>query len=180
MAKLASRYALALFQLAKEKNSLDSFYGQVKAMKEIMCSDEEIREFINNPKLSSEDKFKLFEGVFKGKAEPELLGFLSVIFNKNREKELDLIFRAFLEEVLEEKGIANAYVESAVPLKASQLEEIKTKLSRNLNKQIIIETKVSPELIGGVKITACGYVIDGTVRKGLNELKSRLLENRFA
>ncbi len=180
MAKLASRYALALFQLAKERDALDTFYDQVKVMREVMLEDEEIHEFINNPRLSSEDKFRVFEGIFKGKAEPELLGFLSVIFNKNREKELGFIFDAFLEEVLEDKGIANAYIESAVPLKASQLEEIKTKLSEKLNKQIVIKSKVVPELIGGVKITACGYVIDGTVRKGLDELKTLMLENRFA
>lgn len=180
MAKLASRYSEALFSLAKEKNSLDLFYDQIKVMNECLCKDDEVKEFIRNPKISSEDKFKVFEGIFEGKVEPELLGFLSVIFNKNREKDLNSVFEAFMERVLEEKGIVSAYVESAVPLKPSQLKEIETKLSKNLNKQIVINAKVVPELIGGVKISADGHIIDGTVRKGLDELKAMLLENRLA
>ncbi|MCC8014650.1 MAG: ATP synthase F1 subunit delta [Eubacterium sp.] len=180
MAKLASRYSEALFSLAEEKNAVDLYYDQITVVNDCLCKDGEVKEFIRNPKISSEDKFKLFERIFEGKLEPELLGFLSVIFNKNREKDLGLICEAFIERVLDYKGIVNAYVESAVELKPSQLEEIKAKLSANLNKQIIVKTEVNPELIGGVKITADGHIIDGTVKKSLDELKSLLLEHRLA
>ncbi|MCD8089292.1 MAG: F0F1 ATP synthase subunit delta, partial [Clostridiales bacterium] len=78
MAKLASRYSTALFRLALEKKDLDRYYDQILVLNEAVCKDEEIMEFIKNPNFSSEEKFNLFENIFKGKVEDDILGLLSV------------------------------------------------------------------------------------------------------
>ncbi len=180
MARLASRYSAALFSLACENNKLDSYYEQIKELKSCLCDDEEIREFINNPNLSSEDKLNILKGVLEGKAEDDIVGFISVIFAKNRQSELHLIFDEFTEMVLESKGIVTAHIESAYPLSEEQKDEIKSKLSGNLNKQVIVESSIDKSLIGGLKITVDGHVIDGTIRKNIDDMKKMLLKNRLA
>ncbi len=180
MARLASRYSAALFSLAAEKNKLDSYLEQTYALKKCLCDDEEIKGFINNPNLSSDDKLNILKGVLEGKAEDDIIGFISVIFEKNRQKELPLIFDEFTEMVLESKGIVTAHVESAYPLSDKQKDEIKTILSGNLNKQVIVESGIDKSLIGGLKITVDGHVIDGTIRKNIDDMKKMLLKNRLA
>ena len=59
-------------------------------------------------------------------------------------------------------------------------DEIKEKLSNKLNKQVRIEAKVVPELIGGVKIAVMGHVIDNTVKSQLEALKKSLLAAKLA
>lgn len=180
MGRLASRYAQALFELAVENDSVDKSLGETETLKEALYSDGEIREFIKNPNLSSEDKFNILKNTLEGNVSDDVLGLLAVVFSKNRENELLGIFEVFAEMVNQKKGIVTALVESAVPLDDSQLDEIKNKLSKNLNKQIVIKTRIEPGLIGGLKISADGHVIDGTIKRSLDELKRTLLENRLA
>ncbi|MCD8090706.1 MAG: ATP synthase F1 subunit delta, partial [Clostridiales bacterium] len=105
---------------------------------------------------------------------------LSGVFSKNREKQLPQIFEGFIELALESKGILTAYVESAVPLKPKYTEKIKKKLSKNLNKEIVIKEIVDESLIGGLKISVDGHVIDGTIKKQIGDLNKMLIENRLA
>jgi F-type H+-transporting ATPase subunit delta len=60
------------------------------------------------------------------------------------------------------------------------MNEIKEKLANKFNKQIEIKAVVDPALIGGVKIRVCGHLIDGTVKKQLDDIKKSLLEIRLA
>ncbi|MCD8158594.1 MAG: ATP synthase F1 subunit delta [Clostridiales bacterium] len=179
MAKLASRYSTALFELASE-NNIDKYYDQICVLNEAICKDGEIMEYIKNPNFSSEEKFKTFEKIFKGNIKDDILGLISVVFSKNREKQLPEIFDGFIELVLENKGIMTAYVESAAPLKSGQIKKIKNKLSKNLDKQIVIKEIVDESLIGGLKITVDGHVIDGTIKKRIDDLNKMLIDNRLA
>ncbi len=180
MAKLASRYATALYELAKEKNATEAYLEQVSVLNEAVCKDSEIMEFINNPNMASEEKFSLFEKVFKGNIDDDIIGLISVIFSKNRQKELPLIFNTFTDMVKESHGIVVAYVESAIRLNEKQLEEIKHKLADNLGKQIVIKARVDESLIGGLKISVDGHVIDGSIKKSIENLKKFLLKNKLA
>lgn len=181
MAELISkRYAQALFQLALEQNCVDKYSDEIKLVYNILTCDSEILRVLNHPQISSDKKLDILTTAFKDCVDSDILGFLSIIFKKNRENELKDILNTFIEKVLEYKGIVTAVVESAVPLKESKLNEIKDKLSSKLNKQVEIEVNVVPELIGGLKIAVCGHVIDNTVKSQLDALKKTLLNVRLA
>ena len=90
------------------------------------------------------------------------------------------ILDTFLKKVLDYKGIVTAVVESAVPLSEKKLNEIKEKLSNKLNKQVDVEALVEPELIGGLKITVEGRVIDNTVKSQLENMKKAMLNTKLA
>ncbi|MDE6357227.1 MAG: ATP synthase F1 subunit delta, partial [Eubacteriales bacterium] len=83
----------------------------------------------------------------------------------------------FLNLVKEDKGITTAFVYSATKLTESQIEAIKEKLSKKLNKEVIIEAKEQPELIGGMLINVDGKVIDNSIKKGLEDIKKSLINN---
>lgn len=177
---ISKRYAEALFQLALEKNCVDKYSDEIKLIYDTLTSDSEILRMLNHPQISSDKKLDILTTVFKDSVDGNIIGLLSIVFRKNREKELIDILDTFLNKVLDYKGIVTAIVESAAALKESKLNEIKEKLSSKLNKQVEIEAKVVPELIGGLKISVCGHVIDNTVKSQLDAMKKTLLATRLA
>jgi F-type H+-transporting ATPase subunit delta len=48
------------------------------------------------------------------------------------------------------------------------------KLEARADSRIILEKKVDPSVIGGVRVTLGDYILDGTVRAGLDELRTTL------
>ncbi|MDO4299868.1 MAG: F0F1 ATP synthase subunit delta [Clostridia bacterium] len=177
---ISKRYAEALFQLALEQNCVDKYSDEIKLMYDTLTSDSEILRVLNHPQISSDKKLDILITAFKDSVDENIIGLLSIVFRKNREKELTDILNTFLNKVLDYKGIITATVESAVTLKENKLNEIKEKLSSKLNKQVEIEAKVVPELIGGLKITVGGRVIDNTVKSQLDAIKKTLLDARLA
>lgn len=177
MAKLVSRrYANALFELALERNQIDRFDKEVKMIYGSITDDKKFSNVLNHPQITGDEKMKMFENIFKGKISEDILGLFHLVLRKNREAELIEILSVFIDKVREYKRITTAYVSSAKPLSKTQLNDIKAKLSQNLNKQVDIEASVVPELIGGVRILVDGHVIDGTIKKQIDELKKQLAE----
>ncbi len=181
MAQLISvRYATALFELALEKDCIDKYSDEIKLMREAVTQDGEIMKILDHPQISSDEKLKILTSALEGKVSADIMGLINIVFRKNREKELADILDRYLDMAEKHKGIVYASVESAVPLKAAAVEDIKSKLSNKLNKQVIVETKVVPELIGGIRISVEGHVIDSTIKTKLSDLKGKLIETRLA
>ena len=178
MGKLISkRYAVALFDLAKETNKVDEFNAQVQFIFDSIKDNNEFLVVLNHPTVSVAEKFSLFENVFKDNVSEEILGLISIIVNKNRETEILNILETFLNLVKEYKGITTAFIYSATQLSDSQLSAIKEKLSKKLNKDVIIKAYIQPELIGGMLINVDGKVIDNSIKKSLADIKKSLINN---
>ena len=158
---IAKRYAEALFQLALENDCVDKYSDEIKLIHDTLAGQDEILKVINNPEISAEIKMSILENAFKEYVSNDVLD-------------------SFLSKVIDYKGIVYAAVESAVPLKSEKLNEIKQKLSKKLNKQVEVEVKTVPELIGGIRISVCGYVIDNTVKNRIENIKKALLEIKLA
>ena len=80
-----SRYANALFQLAKEAKVLDSVSNDLSRLKASISSDVEILKFIQNPSIKKSLKIKFFETVSKKLELSKLTdNFIGLIIIKNR------------------------------------------------------------------------------------------------
>lgn len=177
---ISERYAVALFDIAVEKNCVDSYEEQVRLVLNALESDAEFIKVLEHPQLAGEEKLDMLKRVFGQYVAEDVIGLLSVVLRKNREAELCSILSTFIEKVREYKRITTARVESAVALDKDKLELIKQRLEKNLNKQVEIEALVVPELIGGLKISVDGHIIDGTVSKHIKTLKKQLTDMKLA
>ncbi len=180
MALISGRYAAALFDLALEKNCLDKIYDDIKLVYGSIADDKELMAVLNHPRINGDDKFNILNKAFSENVSEDVIGFFSVIFKKNRENELLNILSAFIKRAEDYKGLAYATVESAYKLSDETLERIEQKLSNNLNKQVKAEAKVNPELLGGLKISVCGHVIDSTIKTQIENLRKQLLSAKLA
>jgi F-type H+-transporting ATPase subunit delta len=177
---IADRYAGALFDIAVENNSVDSYLSEVELVYNSIADNKEFLTVLNHPQISGDEKLNILLTAFKGKISDDIIGLFSIVFKKNREGLLPEILQCFIERVKAYKGIVTAVVSSAKALSEKQLDRIRESLSKNLNKQVVIEAVVDPQLIGGLKINVCGQLIDNTVKKQLGEMKAQLESTRLA
>lgn len=173
---IAKRYAVALFELSKECDKMDLFYDEVSIICTAINQNEEFETVLDHPTISGDEKFEMMKKAFQG-ASQEVLGLIEIVIKKNRENELVEILKSFLDLVNEFKGIILASVYSAKALNETQIENIKENLSKKLDKQIVMQTFIKPELIGGLLINVDGKVIDNSIKKSLQDIKKNLLNS---
>lgn len=177
---IGKRYANALFELAAEDNLIDEYHDQTVFILETFEQFPELMKILEHPHVPSDEKMNLLEQSFKNKINDNLLGLFNLVFRKNREDEIKPMLTGFIEKVKQHKGITEATLYSAIALSAEQISTIQTKLSQKLNKQVTIVSVVDPTYIGGLCIKVDGLIMDGTVKKQLEEVKTQLLETKLA
>ena len=77
MAKLVSKvYGDALFEAAMERDMLSPVYEEVQSLQTILMENADLVQFLNHPQIIKEEKLKVVENIFKGRASDDLMGFL--------------------------------------------------------------------------------------------------------
>ncbi|MBR6257881.1 MAG: F0F1 ATP synthase subunit delta [Lachnospiraceae bacterium] len=177
MAKLiAGTYGEALFSLACEENKIDSLYEEVMSLENILAQNPDLTVLMNHPKVTKEEKQKVIEEVFAGRASGELTGFLNLLLQKDRYAQLPAILKYFEARVKEYKGIGVAYVTSAMELSQARKKEIEEKLiSTTSYKSMEMNYSVDESLIGGLVIRIGDRVVDSSIKTKLEGLKRELI-----
>ena len=81
---LDRRYALALYEVAEEKNKVEEYLNDLREICDIIYGNNELYEIIKHPQISTVRKKKTFRNIFEGKIDDELLSFLMVLIEKDR------------------------------------------------------------------------------------------------
>lgn len=164
-----------MFDLAVEEHALDALAEEAKVVLESFQENPELSKLLNHPKIVKEEKISVIENIFKGRASDHMVGFLTLVVEKDRHNDLEAIIRYFLDKVREEKNIGVAYVTSAVPLEDAQKEQIRQKLLHT-TKYTEFETiyQVDKSLIGGLIIRVGDRVVDSSIRSRINRLSKEL------
>lgn len=176
MAKLVSTtYGDALFELALEEEKLSVMLEEVQAVKEIFHENEELLQLLAHPQMDKNKKIELVENIFKGRCSEHMTGFLVLVVEKGRQKDLISIFDYFIHKAKEYEGIGTACVSSAVPLSEEQKEAVKKRLlALTKYNSFEMEYQVDPALIGGLVIRIEDRVIDSSIRTKLFEMRKSL------
>ena len=177
MERLSVIYASALFDIALQKDAVDEFLNQAIFLRDSL-GDPDFQHVLVHPQIAAAEKQEIFRKAFSGKIHEDLLGFLLLVADKNREPYLLPALDALISEIERYNKKVTAKVLSAAPYDDKQAESLRVMLSEKLDKQVELDFKVDPALIGGPFIFVDGYYIDWTVKKKLYDLQSSLKENR--
>lgn len=182
MAKLVSKvYGDALFETALDKDKMDAFYEEACALVPIFRDNPELTVLLTTPQIVKEEKVAIMNQLFSGKVMEELMGFLTIIVEKDRQSEILPIFEYFIQRVKEFKKIGAAYVTSAVELKDGQRASLEQKLlDTTPYVQLEMYYQVDPELMGGLVVRIGDHVVDSSLKTRLYELKKELSKIQLA
>ena len=126
--RVSSIYGNALFELAVEEKKVDALLSEVQTLQQILLENADLLSLLNHPEVSKIEKLDLLKNIFSGRASDEVLGFLSIIVEKDRQKDIPKIFEFFVDKAKEYKGIGKVKVVSATELSARQKEKLTKRL----------------------------------------------------
>jgi F-type H+-transporting ATPase subunit delta len=175
MERLSVLYASALFDLAMQANVIDDFLDQAELLRDALKDEECVRVLVH-PHISAAQKRDFFIKSFGKHIHEDLLGFLFLVADKNREAFLIPALTSLIEMIERYKGKVTAEVISAADFDEKQTTAMKGLLSKKLGKNVEIALKVDPSVIGGPYIYVDGYYIDWTVKKRLSDLTVHMKE----
>lgn len=168
----AKRYAQAVFNLAKERGTLDRWLDDLALLNDVM-SDERAAEYLSSPTVSEADKLKLLDSVLAN-AQPEARNLAHMLIQRRRVSIIPEVAQLYGNAVLEERGIAIAEVTTAEPLGPAEQEMVRSQLSRMVGKNIQLRANTDPAIIGGVIARVGDQLIDGSVLNQLRRLRQRM------
>jgi len=172
-----SRYANALFQLAKEAKVIDSVSNDLSSLEVSINSDVEILKFIKNPSIKKNLKAQFFKTVSQKLELSKLTeNFIGLIITKNRVHYILEMIRAFNDLLSELKGIKSANITSAYKLSDEEVSRVKMKLKDKFNSEFNINLLIDSSLISGLKIQVGSQMIDSSIKNQLNLLKAKMKE----
>ncbi len=169
------RYAQALFDLAEGENSLDLIYVSFQEISTLLKEKQDLKVFIHNPLLSSEEKILVIQRVFDNKVPKLLYKFLLFLIVKNRLGVLGGIFESFDDLFLQKNNQMRVNLQTPYSLKEDQKKSIQQKLNDKYHKEISLDYQVKLELLGGFRLLADGVVFDGTIKTQLEQFRQKVL-----
>ncbi|MGE4410414.1 MAG: F0F1 ATP synthase subunit delta [Sphingobium sp.] len=170
-ASLSGRYALALFELAREKNQLDSVAESLATLKKALSESEDFRNLTTSPVIGREAATKTVEALAGTMGLDPLTGnFLGVLAQARRLPQLGAAIRAFEMLLSRHRGETRAEVTSAHALTKTQVTALAKSLKTRVGRDVSIDTKVDPAILGGLVVKIGSQMIDSSIRTRLNTL----------
>lgn len=175
MAKLAANvYSEALFSLALEENRIDELQKELQILCDLVVETPEFMEFLVTPKIGKDEKRDFVDGVLGGKFSQEIVNLTKVLIDKKRANEILDIATVFERTVLTHKDLVSAAAYTAVPLSGAEMDALTVKLKQLTGKEISLENIIDSSVIGGIRLKIGDRVIDGSLKRRLEDLKDNL------
>jgi F-type H+-transporting ATPase subunit delta len=172
---VARRYALALFQLVKEQQLIDTVEEELRVVKEVFFVNEDLKAVLESPKISREKKKEILSSAFAS-VNPLVLNTLMLLVDRHRENEIMDVASEFSELANEERGIEAANVYSVRPLTDDERNALSLSFAKKIGKKSLqIENFVDSDLLGGIKVRIGNRIFDGSLRGKLDRLERTLL-----
>ena len=170
-ASLAGRYASALFALARDEKQIDAVSRSLEALNQALADSRDFDQLVISPLVSRDDAGKAFGAVAKQLAlDPLTTNFVGVLARNGRKAELRNVIRAFRKLAANHRGETTAEVVSAHPLNDDQIDKLKSQLRGRAGRDVAIEARVDPNILGGLVVKLGSQMIDASLRTKLNRL----------
>ncbi|MCK5589963.1 MAG: ATP synthase F1 subunit delta [Dehalococcoidales bacterium] len=176
MPRIASgkRYAQAAFELAMQRNELESWQVSLRKIAEL-STDEAFTALVENPKLPFEVKKSLLEQRLRD-VNPLALNLVCLLVHRGRLGTAGNVSREYDRLLDAYHGIEHAEVVTALSLDEKDKERISSQLGEMVNRKVIVDAVVDSSVIGGFKAKIGDMLIDGSVRNSLDALRRNLVE----
>jgi F-type H+-transporting ATPase subunit delta len=172
---IARRYAKALLMIGQQDGQTERYRSELQSVAGLVAQDRRLEQAITNPLYDSSARRRVLQSLISRLALSRAVeSFLVLLFEKGRIGFLGSINDFYQKLADELKGVARATVTSAGELSADAVERIRSALSKRTGKQILLEVKQDPALIGGLITQIGDLVLDGSIRTQLFNMRESI------
>ena len=170
-ASLGGRYAIALFDLARDARTIDTVESSLATVRDVLNESADFRELTVSPLVARGAAVKAVLATADALGiDATTKNFLGVLAENRRLGQLPAIIRAFRQLAARHRGEIAAEVTSAHPLNDEQVVELKQQLRQRVGRDVSVDLSVDPELLGGLVVRIGSQMIDSSIRTRLNTL----------
>ena len=174
---LAGRYAVALFELAVEENTLDRVAEELSSLSTLLNECEELKMLTTSPIISRANQAVAMATLVKATGYSKTVeNFIGVVTNNRRLDQLNNIINEFNRMLSAHRGEVNASVVTAYKLDKKQLDALSKKLKSMVGSDVNVETDVDETLLGGMVVRIGSRMIDSSLKTKLANLEATMKE----
>jgi F-type H+-transporting ATPase subunit delta len=174
---VAGRYATALFELALEQKSVDAVKADLDRFAALIDENEDLARLVRSPVFGADEQTKALTAVLdSAKIGGLAANFLRLVASNRRLFAVRLILKAFRLLVAQYKGEVTAEVTVAEKLNDKHLDALKNALKGVTGKDVDLDVKVDPSIIGGLVVKLGSRMVDTSLKTKLNAIKHAMKE----
>jgi F-type H+-transporting ATPase subunit delta len=171
---LPSKYAEALFELAKAAGNLTQVKDELLAVKKVLDGNERLKDILFHPGINKDEKKQMIGQIFGARLSKTVLDFLMLLIDKIWESLIAQICDIFSDKVDDEQGIKKITIETAYPLDSSEKDRLVNQLEHAMKAKLVVDARVNEGLLGGIIIKERMRLIDASVVQFLRTLRTKL------
>jgi F-type H+-transporting ATPase subunit delta len=168
----AKRYAQAAFDIARERDELDRWVEDIRAIVDL-AAQPGVVEFLASSRVPFEVKERLLRSGLAD-VSPLALNLARLLVQKGRIALAGQVRDEYQRLLDEHRGMAQGVVLTAVPLSEEEERAVAQRLGELTGKEIVLERQVDPEILGGLVARVGDRLIDGSTRTRLLALRRQL------
>jgi F-type H+-transporting ATPase subunit delta len=170
---VAKRYADAFLDYAKEGVGFEKGLEELQEAKRVIRDNKDLRDFLESLEFTNTEKYGVVDSVFGGFFSGEIRDFIKLLI-ENRRIGLFIDIAEYARVTYSHGIETDAVLKTSYPLDTKYIEDIKNALENKTGRKLHMYIQLEPDLVGGVSAKIGNLIIDGSVKKRLEDLKYKL------
>lgn len=171
---IVGNYAETLLELASREDAAEAYGGHLADLVALGRSEPDVARFLETPRIDLADKKRILREVFSGEAPENFVRFVLVVLDKGRQRFLPDIEAAYRDLLDEREGRVHAQVTMAREPDEALREEIVEGLRGVLGREVVPHFQTDEKIVGGLMVRVGDRVLDGSLRRRLEDLRREL------
>jgi F-type H+-transporting ATPase subunit delta len=172
--ELVHGYAEALFKVAQTEGALDKVEDELFRFGKLLETNHELKQALSDSNTPRAERIKVLDELLADKVSRHTMGLVTFIVAQDRARQLPQILEELSRIAAESRKTVLAEVRSAVPLDDDQSAQLADALSKATGMNVSVKVLVDESVIGGIYAKVGDTIIDGTVKRRLEQLKEQV------
>lgn len=174
---VGENYAGALLELATRREAAEEYGRYLAEVASLYREESKFRLFLDTPRVAEARKKEVLREVLADRVPEPLLHFLLVVLEKRRQRSIPRIEEAYRDLLDERFGRVHASVTLALEPDDELRREVTERLSTLLDREVEANFRTDADIVGGILVRFEDKVMDGSLRRRLQNLRRRLLDS---
>lgn len=171
---MGNAYGQGLYALAKEENLEKQILDELLLLEACFEEQPEFLKLLESNQIPKAERIEILNNGFREQVHLYVLNFLKLLTEKGYIRHFSACCKVYKALFYKDRGILEVRVTSAIPLKEDQKQRLTDKLSGITGKQISLNCRENPAVLGGIRLNFDGMQVDGTVQGRLQAVENSL------
>lgn len=174
MTERTSGYARAIVDMAEAEGSLDAVEAELLTVARAVDRNNDLRERLTDIHLPVDRRLRFVESDVLTAAHPSTRAAVAMVIAADRANDLADIAQEVARQAAAARDRDLAEVTVAVPLDERTRDQLHAALERATNKKLEMKVFVDESIVGGVRAKIGDTVIDGSLARRLDDIRTRV------